>query len=70
MSVEKASPADRAGLREGDVIVKYREQAIASVDDLHRLLTEEQLGVAATITAIRATEKIEMEIVPARAAGD
>ncbi|HJT16923.1 MAG TPA: trypsin-like peptidase domain-containing protein [Thermoanaerobaculia bacterium] len=70
MSVEKASPADRAGLREGDVIVKYREQAIGSVDDLHRLLTEEQLGVAATITAIRTTEKIETEIVPARAAGD
>jgi S1-C subfamily serine protease len=70
MSVEKKSPADRAGLREGDVIVRYRDKAIASVDDLHRLLTEEQLGIAATITAIRLTEKIDLEIVPARAAGD
>jgi len=70
MSVEKGSPADRAGLREGDVIVRYRDEAIASVDDLHRLLTEEQLGIAATITAIRLTEKIDLEIVPARAAGD
>ncbi|HLJ75290.1 MAG TPA: trypsin-like peptidase domain-containing protein [Thermoanaerobaculia bacterium] len=70
MSVEKGSPAERAGLRDGDVVVKYRDQAIASVDDLHRLLTEEQLGVSATITAIRMTEKIELEIVPARAAGD
>ena len=70
MSVEKNSPADRAGLREGDVIVKYRDANIASVDDLHRLLTEDQLGVAATIVAIRTTERIEMEIVPARAAGD
>jgi S1-C subfamily serine protease len=68
--VEKGSPADRAGLRDGDVIVRYRDSAIASVDDLHRLLTEEQLGVSATITAIRLTEKIEAEIVPARAAGD
>jgi S1-C subfamily serine protease len=68
--VEKGSPADRAGLREGDVIVRYRDKAIASVDDLHRLLTEEQLGIAATITAIRLTEKIDLEIVPARAAGD
>jgi S1-C subfamily serine protease len=70
MSVEKGSPADRAGLRDGDIIVRYRDAAIASVDDLHRMLTEEQLGVPATITAIRMTEKIEMEIVPARAAGD
>ncbi len=70
MSVEKGSPADRAGLRDGDIIVRYRDAAIASVDDLHRMLTEEQLGVAAKITAIRLTEKIEMEIVPARAAGD
>jgi len=70
MSVEKGSPADRAGLRDGDVIVRYRDSAIASVDDLHRLLTEEQLGVSATMTAIRLTEKIEVEIVPARAAGD
>jgi S1-C subfamily serine protease len=70
MSVEKASPAEHAGLRDGDVIVKYRGEAIASVDDLHRLLTEEQLGVSATITAIRMTEKIQLEIVPARAAGD
>ena len=70
MSVEKNSPADRAGLRDGDIIVRYRDAAIGSVDDLHRLLTEEQLGVAATITAIRMTEKIEVAIIPTRAAGD
>ena len=70
MSVEKGSPAERAGLREGDVIVAYGGKSIATVDDLHRLLTEEQLGVTAKITAIRMTEKIEVEIVPARAAAD
>ena len=70
MSVEKGSPAEKAGLREGDVIVACASKTITSVDDLHRLLTEEQLGVATTITAIRMTEKIETRIVPARAAGD
>ncbi len=70
MSVEKGSPAERAGLREGDVIVSYGGKSIAGVDDLHRLLTEEQLGVAAPITAIRMTEKIEATVVPARAAAD
>src|SRR5437899_1814474 len=70
MSVERGSPAERAGLREGVVIVAYGGKSIATVDDLHRLLTEEQLGVTAKITAIRMTEKIEVEIVPARAAAD
>ena len=70
MSVEKGSPADAAGLREGDIIIAYGEKSIGSVDDLHRLLTEEQLGVAAPVTAIRLTEKIEITIVPVRAAGD
>ncbi|HEX9492816.1 MAG TPA: trypsin-like peptidase domain-containing protein [Thermoanaerobaculia bacterium] len=70
MSVEKGSPAEEAGLREGDVIVSYGGKSIAGVDDLHRLLTEEQLGVAAPITAIRMAEKIEATIVPMRAAAD
>ena len=70
MSVEKGSPAAKAGLREGDVIVSYGEKAIGTVDDLHRVLTEEQLGVTSAITAIRLTEKFETTIVPVRAAGD
>jgi S1-C subfamily serine protease len=70
MSVEKGSPAETAGLREGDIIIAYGQKSIASVDDLHRLLTEEQLGVAAAITAVRMTEKFETTIVPARAAAD
>ena len=67
MSVEKDSPAARAGLREGDVIVAYGEKSIASVDDLHRLLTEEKLGVPSPVTAIRMTEKLQVTIVPVRA---
>ncbi len=70
MSVEKGSPAERAGLREGDIIISYGQKSIASVDDLHRLLTEEQLGVAAPITVVRMTEKFETRIVPTRAAAD
>ncbi len=70
MSVEKGSPAEQAGLREGDVIVSYGAKAVGSVDDLHRLLTEEQVGVVAPIVAIRMTERFETTIVPERAAAD
>jgi S1-C subfamily serine protease len=70
MSVEKGSPADQAGLREGDVIIAYAGRSIAGVDDLHRLLTEEALGKIAPITTIRMTEKIETTVIPVRAAAD
>ena len=52
-SVEPSSPAARAGLRDGDLIVAFGDKSIAGIDDLHRLLTEEQAGVAATLTIIR-----------------
>lgn len=70
MSVEKGSPAEQGALREGDVIISYGEKAVASVDDLHRLLTEEQVGIAAPIVVIRSTEKFATTIVPARADAD
>ncbi len=53
VSLEENGAAKRAGLRDGDVIVGYNEHAIASVDALHRLLTEEQVGTTSQITLIR-----------------
>jgi hypothetical protein len=34
------------------------------VDDLHRLLTDARVGVSTTLTVLRWTEKLEMQIVP------
>jgi S1-C subfamily serine protease len=57
VSLEKESPAHRGGVREGDVIVGYGTQPVAGIDDLHRLLTDEQVGVRVSLTLIRRTEK-------------
>src|SRR3989454_8038177 len=64
VAIERNSPAERAGLREGDVIVGYGESATAGIDDLHRLLVEERVGVKSTVTLIRHGEKRVLEIVP------
>jgi S1-C subfamily serine protease len=64
MSIEPESPAQRAGLVEGDVIVAYNGQSIGSIDDLHRQLTETQVGSRSLLTIIRRTEKLERAIVP------
>jgi S1-C subfamily serine protease len=64
LSVEDASPAERAGLREGDIVVALEGQPVAGVDDLHRLLTEVRVGVSSTLTVVRYTDKLELKIVP------
>ena len=65
VSVEKNSPAKRAGLREGDLIIAFDGQPIGSVHDLHKVLVGEQIGVSASLTVIRRTEKLELSILPA-----
>jgi len=65
VSIEKNSPAERAGLREGDLIVGFNDQPIGSVHDLHKILVGEQIGVSASLTVIRHTEKLELPILPA-----
>jgi S1-C subfamily serine protease len=64
VSLEKASPAQRAGVREGDVIIGYGNHAVAGIDDLHRVLTDEQVGARALLTVVRRTEKLQLEITP------
>jgi S1-C subfamily serine protease len=64
VSVEPNSPAARAGVRDGDLIVAYADQPISGIDDLHRMLTEEQAGVGATLTIIRDLEKQTLQVEP------
>jgi S1-C subfamily serine protease len=65
VSVEKNSPAEHAGLREGDLIVAFNDQPIGNVHHLHKILVGEQIGVSARLTVIRHTEKLELLILPA-----
>jgi S1-C subfamily serine protease len=67
LSVEPDSPARRAGLRDGDVIVALGEQAVAGVDDLHRVLSDVRAGAKTDVTLIRGTEKLRVALVPEEA---
>ena len=64
ISTEERSPARRAGLREGDVIVAYDDQPVAGIDDLQRLLTQQRVGVRSPLTILRGTERLVLDIVP------
>ncbi len=65
VAVEAQSPASRAGLREGDLIVRLGEATIAGVDDLHRLLIEKAAQQVTEIAVVRGTAIERMSIVPA-----
>ena len=63
--LEPDSPATRTDLTQGDVIVEADGKPIRSIDDLQRLLTEEQIGKPFPLTVIRRTEKLMIQITPA-----
>ncbi len=62
--VEKNSPAQKAGIEEGDMIVEFHGHAIPDVDALHRVLTDNHSGVPAGITVLRGTERLLLKIEP------
>jgi len=68
LSVEENSPAKRAGLRDGDIIVALEGKPVAGVDDLHRLLADIRAGANCSLTVLRHTDKLELKIVPEEAA--
>jgi S1-C subfamily serine protease len=64
LGVERPSPAERAGISEGDLILRFDGNPVASVDDLHRLLTAERAGVPAVVSVLRRTELLELKLTP------
>lgn len=68
LGVEPHGPADRAGLQEGDVIIDLGGAATASIDDLHRFLTEERIGKEVEATVLRDDERRVVGLTPAEPA--
>lgn len=67
LDIEPNSPAQRAGLRDGDVIVALGANAVAGVDDLHRVLSDLRAGARSELTVLRGTERLQLGIVPEEA---
>ena len=63
-SVEPKSPAAAAGLRDGDVILSFGANPITGIDDLHRLLTDDRIGVPTPMTLLRSAEMRHITVVP------
>jgi S1-C subfamily serine protease len=64
-TIDQGSPAARAGLQPGDIVVAFDGQPVHGIDDLHRLLTGERIGTATTVAAVRKAERLELPITAA-----
>jgi len=66
-AVLSGSPANRAGLRRGDVIVALEATRIESVPDLHRELHSGRVGRAVELSIVRRGERVEVRVEPEEA---
>jgi len=64
VSIEERSPAAAAGVREGDVVVRFDGHMTTGIDDLHRELTEERIDRAVLMTVLRRGQQVELTVTP------
>ncbi len=64
LNVEPESPAAQAGLREGDLLIGFKNQVVSGLDDLQRLLVGAEIGVKSALAIVRHTFRLELEVVP------
>jgi S1-C subfamily serine protease len=62
LSVDAKGPAQKAGVKKGDLIVALNGQAVGSVDDLHRFLSEGLFDQALGLSVIRGRERLELSV--------
>jgi S1-C subfamily serine protease len=66
--VETGSPAEEAGFRQGDVVIRAGDAIVTGVDDLHRWLTGERIGVPSEVTVLRRARPLVLTAVPGQSA--
>ena len=67
-AVEPGSPAARAGLVDGDLLVRFADKPVESVDQLHKVLRGWQAGLTARLAVIRRGTRLDLDITPVWAA--
>lgn len=60
--VESGGPASKAGMLLGDVLVRFNDNPVTGIHQLHSLLVPETVGARARASVIRAGALIELEI--------
>ena len=64
LEVETNSPAKKAGLVVGDILVAFDNSPITSHSDLYRLLTKDAIGKSIEMGVLRAEKPVKLKITP------
>jgi S1-C subfamily serine protease len=63
-SIDAKSPAEKAGLRDGDIIVSFAGESVRGVDELHRLLSADRAGIPVVVLVLRGVRLVDLTVVP------
>ncbi|MQA32603.1 S1C family serine protease [Modestobacter roseus] len=69
LDVIAGSPADRAGLKGGDLVLEAGRAAVASAQSLQRLLFDEAIGQPLPVTVVRRGAMVDVVAVPTELTG-
>jgi S1-C subfamily serine protease len=64
-SIERGGPAEKGGIREGDLIVGFGGERVEGIDDLFRLLVAARAETKTEVELLRGTERLKRLVVPA-----
>lgn len=67
VGINPDGPSERAGIRKGDVIVSAKGRKTETVDDIHRTLSDRQLGNPIDLVILRGQERIVLHVTPVEA---
>lgn len=67
LSVEQGTPAKKAGVAVGDIIVKVNSKKIESYNDLFRALNGELIGKEVELSVFRGEKETKLSVVPREA---
>jgi S1-C subfamily serine protease len=62
VGIEKASPAEKAGLLIGDILVRFDEKTVNSIENVHDFINQDSIGKSVNIQIIRGGKLQEMQI--------
>jgi len=67
LQVEQGTPAKKAGVSVGDIIVKVNSKKVESYNDLFRILNSELIGKEVSLSVLRGEKETKLTIVPREA---
>jgi serine protease Do len=68
--VPRGTPADKGGLKAGDIILEFAGKKVASPSDLQAVVEESKIGSRQSVTVLRDGKRITIEVAPGEQPAD